>query len=290
LRVVRAVADRAGDRRAGKEGCAEACRRITATLEEKGGKKIDVGVICGSGLDDILSLPEKPVDINYRDIPGLENLCGGDGSRILRWGRLGSKNVLIFGRRIHIYEGYTAWESALPVRILSGLGAGSVILSCASGSLRRSLSPGSILLIKDHLNLAFTNPGRGLLLGPSRRFVDLCESYDPELIRLAQECALEKAVRLREGVLVSVTGPSFETRAEARMLRNAGADIVSMSMVAEAIVARMMNLRVMGLSAVTNYVPMTGTAEVVTHEEVLSHAREMSRQISAIVEAVIGNM
>ncbi len=287
---MRAFADRAGDRRVIKGDCAEARWRIAAELGRQGRNRIDAGVICGSGLHGIMDLLEGPVDIDHRGVPVLESLCRTGSPVRIRSGMVGSRNVLVFGGRYHIYEGYTSWESALPVRILGGLGAGSLILTCASGSLNRSLSPGSILLIRDHVNLTFSNPGRGLALGPGGRFVDLCNLYDPALIRLARRAAIEKNICLREGVLASVTGPAYETRAEARMLRMAGADIVSMSLAAEAVVGRMMGLRVMGISAVTNYVPMDGIAGPLDHEEVVARAGAMSGAISAVVGGVIGNL
>jgi purine-nucleoside phosphorylase len=287
LRLGKIATDHLGDYRMRRGDSAREIDRLVSENREKVGGKVDVGVICGSGLIGITDILK-----DRRTIPeqGVQSLASfGNFCRLptLHAGTVSRSRIAIFEKRFHIYEGCSAWESTLPVRMLAGLGARIIVLTCSTGSLRRSLVPGSILLIRDHINLSFRNPGRGMRFGPSKRFVELIEPYAERLAQLAWNVAIEMGISLPEGVLVSVSGPSYETRAEARMLRTLGGDVVSMSMVPEVIVSRMFGLEVLGLTAVTNLVPMNGMVSPITHGEVLSSGQEIVKPMSSLIDGVI---
>jgi purine-nucleoside phosphorylase len=290
LRIKKTFADWFSDRRDPGSGTERSFARIVTGIRNEIDHGVDVGIICGSGLEGISSILDRPESMGGINSSGERRLEVGGCIPPFCWGRVGSRSVMIFRKRFHIYEGFTSWETTLPVRILANLGAGSVILTCSSGSLRYFLKPGSVFLIRDHINFTFTNPGRGINLGPRKRFVDLSSPFAPELIHSVKEVAVEKGIKIEEGILASVTGPSYETRSEANMLRSLGADIVSMSMVAEIIVSRMCGLNVLGLSSITNRVPRHGVGGTVTHGEVLSMGREISPGISTLIEGVIKKM
>lgn len=290
LRMGRIATDHLGDYRMRRDDETREVDRLVSASREKIGGKVDVGVICGSGLAGITEMLSE-----RKTIPEQEVQNGGStGIRrrlpALHAGRVSRSRIAILEKRFHIYEGFTAWESTLPLRLLAGLGARVVVLTCSTGSLRNSLEPGSILLIRDHINLSFRNPGRGLRFGPSKRFVDLIEPYAERLARLARYVAVEKGISLSEGVLVSVSGPSYETRAEVRMLRVLGGDVVSMSTVPEVIVSRMFGLEVLGLTAVTNHAPLNGMTGPITHDDVLSAGQDVVKPMTALIDGVIRHL
>lgn len=290
FRLVRIAADRLGDYRMRRDDSEREIERLISIVREKIPGKIGFGVISGSGLAGIAGILSDRMTIREVEVrlPGYR--MPHTRLPILHVGTLSGIRVLVFESRYHIYEGFSAWESTIPIRLIAGLGARAVVLTCATGSLRRSLPPGSILLIRDHINLSFRNPGRGVRFGPSRRFVQLDEPYSERLAGIARSVAVENGFPLREGVLVSVSGPSYETRAEARMLRALGGDVVSMSTVSETIVSRMFGMEVLGLAGVTNYVPMEGAGSPVTHEDVLAAGKAILEPLSDLVEGIIGRV
>jgi purine-nucleoside phosphorylase len=189
--------------------------------------------------------------------------------------------------RVHLYEGYSPQEIAFPVRVLARLGARTLVVSNACGGMHPLWSPGDLMLIADHINLLGANP----LVGPNDdrlgpRFPDMSEPYDAELRSLARAVALALGVPLREGVYVAVTGPNLETRAEYRMLRALGADVVGMSTVPEVITAAHMGLRVLGLSIITDQCLPDALAPA-SLEQILAVAREAEPRLTALVRGVI---
>ncbi|MBQ1334120.1 MAG: purine-nucleoside phosphorylase, partial [Clostridia bacterium] len=176
--------------------------------------------------------------------------------------------VILMDGRVHYYEGYTMEEVVTPVRIMAKMGVKTVILTNASGSMREELAPGDLVCINDHISSFIPNP----LIGQNddelgERFVDMSEAYDPHLRSIAHEAARELGMELKDGVYMQVTGPTYETPAEARAYASLGADIVGMSTVCETIVLRHMDVDVLGISCVTNYCPNV-VREGTSHEEV----------------------
>jgi purine-nucleoside phosphorylase len=230
----------------------EMLTRAADTVAEKLGRA-PIGVVLGSGLSEALDSLERPQYLQYGDIPGMPitRTAGHPGS--LLFGKAGGVPVLALCGRIHIYEGRSLAEVAMPVRLLSLLGVHTLLVTSAVGSTDAALKPGDIMLVEDHINLSGVNILAGdeePRLGP--RFPDMTQAYDPEALRILEETARLAGVSCSRGVLAHFQGPSYETPAEVRMARAVGARVVSMSMVPEVLVARQRGMRVGGLANVTN--------------------------------------
>lgn len=225
---------------------------------------------------------EEVTAIAYRDIPGFaEARIPGHRGELLH-GTLGGHEVLALAGRFHLYEGCGADEAAFPVRLLRALGASVLVVSNAAGGIRRTFAPGQLVAIEDHINLAFRNP----LIGPARegdvRFPDMSAPYDPELRRLLHEIARAQGLELEDGVYGWMTGPSYETLAEVRMLELLGIDVVGMSTVPEVIVARASGMRVLGITCVTN--PAAGLSPVpIDHEHVIEVTARAAESFERLV-------
>ncbi len=248
-----------------------------------------LAVVLGSGLGALADAVERDALIPYREIPHFPvSTAGHAGNLVL--GMLEGKPVVVMQGRVHFYEGYALGQVVFPVRVLRELGAGTLLVSNAAGGLNRQWHAGDLMVIADHINFMGTNP----LIGPNEeafgaRFPDMARPYDPELVRLAERVAVAEGVALRQGVYVAVSGPSYETAAELRMLARWGADAVGMSTVPEVIAARQMGMRVLGFSAITDMA--TGeVVESVTHEAVLAVARELEPRFVRLVRRIIREM
>ena len=247
----------------------------------------EVGVILGSGLQPLVERVTIEAQFDYADLPNFPRATvKGHGGRLLA-GTLAGRQVLVMEGRFHRYEGWTLAQVTYPVRVMRALGCGLLVVSNASGGLNPSYASGDIMVLDDHINMLFDNPLIGINddeLGP--RFPDMSGPYDPAL----RDAALSAARRLdcvaHQGVYAGFTGPSFETRAEYRMLRRLGADAVGMSTVPEVIVANHAAMRVLGLSVITNLCRPDCLDET-GHEEVLEAAAGASRKMTAVVEAVL---
>jgi len=192
-------------------------------------------------------------EVPYGEIPGFPLSTVETHAGRLLLGRLGGRSVVAMQGRFHRYEGYDLQQVTFPVRVLHALGARMLIVSNACGGMNPLWGPGDLVLLSDHINLLGDNP----LVGPNDerlgpRFPDMSAPYDPELRALARKAALELGIMLREGVYVAVAGPNLETRAEYRMLRAIGADVVGMSTVPEVIVASHQGMRTIGISIITD--------------------------------------
>lgn len=198
------------------------------------------------------------------------------------------KAVLVFQGRWHYYEGYSLAQVVFPVRVLAALGGQILIVTNAAGALRADWQPGELMLIADHLNFLGENPLRGPhepRFGP--RFPDLTNAYDEGLRRLAREVAAEAGIGLREGVYAAVSGPSYETPAEARFLRLAGADAVGMSTVPEVIAARQAGLRVLAISCLTNVLASHQAAD---HAEVVRRAKAAAATLAMLLDGLLARL
>ena len=215
--------------------------------------KPDVGIILGTGLGGLADEIEVDTAIPYQEIPGFPLSTVETHAGRLLLGRLGNRPVVAMQGRFHRYEGYGLADVTFPVRVLRALGVGTLVVSNACGGMNPLWSPGDLVLLSDHINLLGDNPLVGSnddRLGP--RFPDMSAPYDPDLRAIARSAALELGIVLREGVYVAVPGPNLETRAEYRMLRTMGADVVGMSTVPEVIVAVHAGMRVLGISIITD--------------------------------------
>jgi purine-nucleoside phosphorylase len=211
-----------------------------------------VGVVLGSGLGAFAESLTDAARIPYHDIPGFPapSVAGHGGALVA--GARGAARVLCLSGRVHLYEGHPPSRVVFGVRLLAALGCRAVLLTNAAGATRADWSPGSLVLLRDHLNLTGQNPLVGPDDPPFPRFPDMSAIYDAELRTLAHESAREAAISLVDGVYAGVLGPSYETPAEIRMLSSLGADVVGMSTVHEAIALRHRGVRVGALSVVTN--------------------------------------
>ena len=251
-----------------------------------------VGLILGSGLNPVAEAVEDGASIPYSEIPHfpVTTVEGHVGRMVI--GRLEGQPVVVMQGRAHYYEGYSMAEVTFPVRVMQVMGIEALIVTNAAGGLNPEFRAGDVMLITDHVNLigmAGLNPLRGPNLdelGP--RFPDMSEPYDPGLQALARQVAAEAEVPLHEGVYICLAGPSFETRADLRFLRLIGVDAVGMSTVPEATIARHGGTRVLGLSGISNALPLEDAPPVeTTHEEVLEAGRMLVPRLEAIIRGVL---
>ncbi|MBU0483249.1 MAG: purine-nucleoside phosphorylase [Proteobacteria bacterium] len=217
-------------------------------------EKPQIVLMLGTGLSAVADLITEPLTIPYKNIPGFPQSTVTSHAGNLVCGRLGGKAVAVLQGRFHFYEGYATRELTLPIRVLSLLGAETFVVSNAAGGLNPGFSSGTLMIIQDHLNFIPDNPLRGPNVddwGP--RFPDLSKTYDQALQEKTLTCALRLGLEhVRSGVYCAIPGPSLETPAETRYLRNCGADAVGMSTVPEVIVARHAGMKVLGISVVSN--------------------------------------
>lgn len=221
--------------------------RVRTTLQP------EVAIILGTGLGGLAAEIAVETEVPYGDLPGFPLSTVESHAGRLLLGRLAGRPVVAMQGRFHRYEGYDLRQVTFPVRVLHALGARTLVVSNACGGMNPLWKPGDLVLLSDHINLLGDNPLVGEnddRLGP--RFPDMSAPYDPGLRRLARDVALEQGTVLREGVYVAVPGPNLETRAEYRMLRAIGADLVGMSTVPEVIVAVHQGMRVIGISIITD--------------------------------------
>jgi purine-nucleoside phosphorylase len=248
---------------------------------------IGAGAVLGSGLGGLADRLADPVVIPYGEIPHFPTpTVAGHAGRLLI-GSIGGMRVAMFQGRFHPYEGHDLDCVTFPIRVLHRLGVPRVILTAATGGIRDDLGPGSIVCLRDHLNLLGSSPLQGRnddRLGP--RFLDLTEVYSARLRAIATEEAARIGMELPAGVYACVPGPNYETPAEIRMLRTLGADVVGMSTVPEAIVARHGGLEVLGLVIVANWA--AGISPIpLSHAEVLEASRAVGGRLADLVEAVL---
>jgi len=246
-----------------------------------------VGLILGSGLGGIADDVGEACTIPYTQIPHFVHptVEGHSGEMIL--GKLEGKEVCVMKGRVHFYEGYTMREITYPIRVMAGLGIENLIITGAAGGINENFEPGDLVLITDHINFMGDNPLIGeRTQGQTIIFMDMKNVYDRALIGLALKCAKTLKIKLRKGVYIGVTGPSYETPAEIKMARRMGGDLVGMSVVPEAIVGKQLGLRILGISCVTN--KATGTSkEPMSHQFALKVAERAKAKLSRLLKEVV---
>lgn len=246
-----------------------------------------VGVVLGSGLGAFADEFEEAVSIPYQEIPGFGRSTAEGHAGQLVIGKIEQVPLLAMNGRLHYYEGYSLEEVTFPIRAFKLLGLKTIILTNASGGINVQLSPGTLMVITDHMNLMSANPLRGPndeRFGP--RFPDMSAVYSPELQEIVMEEAREINLDIRRGVYVALAGPSYETPAEIHLMRNFGADAVGMSTVPEAIVARHMDLEVLGISCITNVAAGVSDAPI-NHEDVMATGLRVSSTFGQLLKRVV---
>ena len=249
-----------------------------------------IGIVLGSGLGNLAREIQVDEEIPYSDIPHfpISTVEGHHGKLI--FGKLSGREVVVLSGRFHYYEGYSAAQVVFPIRVMKSLGVETLFLSNAAGGMNRSFKVGDLMIITDHISLFVANP----LLGPNSidlgpRFPDMSEPYDKGLIKKAREIASGLKISLHEGVYAGVTGPTFETRAEYKMLHLAGGDAVGMSTVQEVIAARHAGMSVFAMSVITD-LGIREEENIITHEEVLQAAGEAEPKLTALFTRLIAEL
>ena len=252
-----------------------------------GGRKVEIAMVLGSGLGDLGEKIENPVFIDYRDIPHfpVSTVPGHKGRLVV--GELEGKGVMCMQGRFHFYEGWSMDECVYPIRTMFIMGIKSLLLTNAAGCINTSWKPGDLMLITDHIKLIPESPNRGPNhdeLGP--RFFDMCNAYDKDLMDTARKAAEKKGIGLREGVYMLFSGPNFETPAEIRFARLAGADACGMSTVPEVIAASQMRMHVLGLSCMTNMAAGI-LDQSLNHEEVIETGNRVKGTFESLVREIV---
>ena len=263
---------------------------LAGVIRSRGEQQPRIGIILGSGLGRLADAVNKASLIPYQELPDwpTSTIVGHAGRLVI--GELESQAVLVMQGRVHYYEGYSMAQVTLPVRVMQRLGIEILVVTNAAGAINPDYLPGDVMLITDHINLtgmAGLNP----LIGPNLdefgpRFPDMSQVYDRELSALARKAAAESGILLHEGVYVGLSGPSFETPADLRFLRVAGADAVGMSTVPEVTVACHGGTRVLGFSGISNKANLNGNT-VTSHEEVLAAGQVLTPKIETILRGVL---
>lgn len=265
-------------------------REAVQAVRSLGGGKPRVGIILGTGLGGLADALQAEVSVGYGDLPHFPVSTVQSHRGRLLVGNLNGVQVVLMQGRFHRYEGYSHREVAFPVRVMRLLGADTLIVSAACGGMNPLWGPGDLVLLTDHINfmgdspLAGANPDE---LGP--RFPDMSEPYDRGLRESAADVAMEERIPLREGVYAGVPGPQLETRAEYRMLRGMGADVVGMSTVPEVIAARHMGMRVMAVAVITDQC-LPDALEEVNVEKIIATATAAGPKLERLVSGVLASL
>jgi purine-nucleoside phosphorylase len=256
-------------------------RAAARALEARLGREIPHAVlVLGSGLSGLVDAVVDPLSVEFGDLPGLPP--AGVAGHAGRWvaGALEGRRVLVQAGRYHVYEGHPLDVVCAPTRIAAALGARTLILTNAAGGIRRTLGPGALVRLTDHLNLMGRAPA--LDVPPQAGGA----TYDAELGALAERCAGELGISLERGVYAALTGPSYETPAEIRALERLGADVVGMSTAPEALAARALGMRCLGISLVTNHAAGIGSRPL-DHAEVVETGRRTAAKLEALLRRIV---
>lgn len=265
----------------------EQVQQTAQYIKDKTGLSPEYGVILGSGLGSFTDDIQITHTLPYSEIPNfpVSTVQGHKGALV--FGTIGGKQVVAMQGRFHFYEGYSMKEVTFPVRVMKHLGVQKLVVSNASGGVKDSYRVGSVVLIKDHINLFPEHPLRGKnddRFGP--RFLNMSEPYSRNMIAKAKELAQDLGIEVQDGIYLGLQGPTFETISEYRMVKILGADCVGMSTVPEVIVARHMDMETFGISVITD-MGNEDNIETVSHEEVLEAARAAEPHVRSLIKALI---
>lgn len=247
----------------------------------------EVGIVLGSGLGNFSKELNIEKELGYNEIPHFPIATVEGHSGKLLFGKIGSKNVVAMAGRFHFYEGYKADEVAYPIRVLKYLGIHTLLISNAAGGVNPGFKVGDLMILTDHISFATVNPLVGKNhpdLGP--RFPDMSHPYSKKLIDKAKTIAADMNIQLKEGIYFGVTGPTFETRAEYKMIQKLGGDAVGMSTVQEVIIAVHMGLAVFAMSVITD-IGIRDEENIITHDDVLQAAIQAEPKLSSIFRKLV---
>lgn len=259
-------------------------------IRNKINKDVKVGIILGSGLGNLANDIETEFEIPYQEIPHFPvSTVKGHNGRLI-FGKLNGKDVLVMGGRFHFYEGYTPQQVTYPIRVMRMLGVTTLLLSNAAGGVQDKMEVGDLMIINDHISLFQINP----LIGPNEealgtRFPDMSEPYSKALIQKAISIAAENNITLKQGVYCGVTGPTFETRAEYKLIHSLGGDAVGMSTVQETIVAKHSGMDVFAISVITD-IGIREEENTITHEEVLQAAKDAEPKLTVLFRGLLAGL
>lgn len=266
---------------------ADKIKETAAFIRNQYPGSIQTGIVLGSGLGNLVHEIEPEKEISYAQIPHfpVSTVEGHHGKLI--FGTLAGKKLLCMAGRFHFYEGYSPAEVSFPIRVMKELGITHLIISNAAGGVNPAFKVGDLMIIEDHISFFTPNPLLGKNdnnLGP--RFPDMSEPYNRKLIRLVEKIAAENQIAVQKGVYCGVTGPTFETRAEYKLIHKLGGDAVGMSTVQEVITAVHAGMTVFAMSVITD-IGIREEENTITHEEVLQAAREAEPRFSTLVRGLI---
>ena len=269
------------------ENIIEQLKETTAYIKNIHSISSQVGVVLGSGLGNFAKELTIEKEISYNDIPHfpISTVEGHTGK--LLFGKIGSRQIVAMAGRFHFYEGYEASQVAYPIRVMKYLGIETLLISNAAGGVNPGFRVGDLMIITDHISFATVNPLVGKNhpeLGP--RFPDMSHPYKKEFIQKAKRIAAAMNIPVKEGVYFGVTGPTFETRAEYKMIQKLGGDAVGMSTVQEVIIAAHMGLSVFAMSVITD-IGIREEENTITHQDVLQAAKDAQPRLSAIFKKLI---
>lgn len=269
------------------DGLAAQIDEAVASIRQKWDGTAKAGMILGTGLGGLTDRIEAEATIPYSEIPHFPTSTAPSHKGQFVCGKLDGVSVAVLEGRFHYYEGYSLREVTFPVRVMKALGADTLVVTSAVGGLNPLHQLADIIIIDDHINMMPDNPLRGVnddSLGP--RFPDMSAPYDPELISTAVEAALKLSIPAHKGVLTSVAGPNLETRAEYRMLRTIGADIVGMSTIPEVIVARHAGMRAVAFSVITDMC-LPDALEEANIDKIIEVAGRGGERLSRLIPEVL---
>lgn len=268
----------------------ERAEHAARTIRSRVKQEPRVAVVLGSGLGGFADDFEDAVTIPYEDIPGfVSSTVQGHAGRLVV-GRIDQVPILAMQGRVHYYEGYSMEEVTFAIRTFKLLGVKTLLLTNAAGGINVQLSQGALMVISDHLNLMGVNPLRGAndeRFGP--RFPDMSAVYSPALQEIVVEEARALGIELRRGIYAALSGPNYETPSEIHLLRNCGADAVGMSTVPEAIVARQMDMEVLGISCITNMASGISD-EPINHDEVMETGNRVRSTFTQLLRRVVSRL
>ena len=273
--------------RVGSSSLYERAEHAARIIRARSSEEPRVAIVLGSGLGGFADDFDDAVVVPYEEIPGFARSTAQGHAGRLVIGKVDQVPVVAMQGRVHYYEGYSLEEVTFPIRTFKLLGIKTIILTNAAGGINVELTQGTLMVISDHLNLMGDNPLRGIndeRFGP--RFPDMSTVYSPALQALVIEEARAMGVEVRRGIYAALSGPSYETPAEIHLLRNFGADAVGMSTVPEAIVARQMEMDVLGISCITNMAAGIGD-EPINHEEVMATGDRVRATFTQLLRRVI---
>ncbi|NTV97916.1 MAG: purine-nucleoside phosphorylase [Chlorobiaceae bacterium] len=265
-------------------------QEAVAYIRKKTKDEYPIGIVLGTGLGALAREIQVELSLDYSDIPNFPISTVETHHGKLIFGTLSGKKVVAMQGRFHFYEGYSMQQIVFPVRVMKQLGVQTLGITNACGGLNPSFRKGDIMLIDDHINMLGGNP----LIGPNDpeigpRFPDMCAPYSPRILALAEKVALEQKIKVQRGVYIALSGPCLETRAEYRMLRTLGADVVGMSTVPEVIAAVHQGTEVFGMSIITDEC-FPDSLQPVSIEEIIEVSNHAEPKMTAIFKSVVESL